>query len=148
MKRFSIFITLICSSFLSLAQTREDSVKAVINRLFEGMKTSDAVMLRNAFADSAILQTIGRNAEGKIVVQNEAVSEFAEFISKQEKGAADERIVYDVIKIDGPLAIVWAPYKFYFNRVFSHCGVDSFCRLRFFGHSALLGGVAADYSGQ
>ena len=90
------------------------------------MKNSDAILLKTAFADSAILQTIGRNAEGKIVVQNESVSEFADFVSKQPKGAADERIVYDVIKIDGALAMVWAPYKFYFNGVFSHCGVDAF----------------------
>ncbi len=126
MKRYLIFIAFICSSFISHAQTAEDSVKAVINTLFAGMKNSDAVLLRNAFADSAILQTISRDASEKVVVQNEAVNEFAEFISKQLKGAADERIVYDVIKIDGPLAIVWAPYRFYFNGVFSHCGVDSF----------------------
>ncbi len=126
MKRHFIFIALICSSFFSNAQTAEDSVKAVINTLFAGMKNSDAVSLRNAFTDSAILQTISRDASGKAIVQNESVNEFAEFIGKQPKGAADERIVYDVIKIDGPLAIVWAPYRFYFNGVFSHCGIDSF----------------------
>jgi len=54
------------------------------------------------------------------------VDDFAGIISKMQKGDADERIIYDVIKIDGPLAIVWAPYKFYYKGVFSHCGVDSF----------------------
>ena len=126
MKRLFIFLTLTGTVFISKAQTAEDSVKITINKLFDGMKNSDAILLKTAFADSAILQTIGRNAEGKIVVQNESVSEFADFVSKQPKGAADERIVYDVIKIDGALAMVWAPYKFYFNGVFSHCGVDAF----------------------
>ena len=126
MKRLFIFLTLTGTVFISKAQTAEDSVKITINKLFDGMKNSDAILLKTAFADSAILQTIGRNAEGKIVVQNESVSEFADFVSKQPKGAADERITYDAIKIDGALAMVWAPYKFYFNGVFSHCGVDAF----------------------
>jgi len=38
-----------------------------------------------------------------------------------------------VVKIDGPLAIVWTPYKFYFNGKFSHCGVNSFQLVRFNG---------------
>lgn len=133
MRRIFILLPLLGASFISSAQTAEDSVKTAINKLFDGMKNSDAPLLKSAFADSAILQTIGRNAEGKIVVQNESVSEFADFVSKQPKGAADERIIYDAIKIDGPLAMVWAPYKFYFNNVFSHCGVDAFQLVRLNG---------------
>ena len=126
MKQFLVFLTFITLSVTVKAQTAEDSVKAAVNKLFDGMKNSDAVLLTSAFADSAILQTITRNKEGKLIIQNESVNAFADFISKQPKAAADERITFDVIKIDGPLAIVWTPYKFYFNGVFSHCGVNSF----------------------
>lgn len=108
------------------AQKTADSVKAVVKQLFDGMKNSDAASIRSAFADSAILQTIGRNAKGEVRVQNENIADFAESISQLKKGAADEQIVFESIKIDEPLAIVWAPYKFYFNGKFSHCGVDSF----------------------
>ena len=108
------------------AQTVEDSVKAVIKQLFDGMKNSDASMIRNAFADSAVLQTIATTKEGKTLVQNDSVDEFAKFVSTVKKGAADEQVTFESIKIDGPLAMVWAPYKFYFDGKFSHCGVDSF----------------------
>src|SRR6266496_4363976 len=107
-------------------QTVEDSVKAVVKQLFEGMKNSDASMIRSSFADSAILQTIAKNKEGKLIIQNDRVDEFAKTISTLKKGAADEQIIFESIKIDGPLALVWAPYKFYFDDKFSHCGVDSF----------------------
>lgn len=117
----------------SYAQTAEDSVKTAVNKLFEAMKNSDADMLKSAFADSAILQTISRNKEGKLLVLNEEISDFAASISKLPKGAADERIAFDVIKTDGPLAIVWAPYQFYYNGNFSHCGVNSFQLVRFDG---------------
>lgn len=126
MKQFLIFLTFMLCSFAIKAQSAEDSVKIVISKLFDGMKNSDAALLKTAFADSAILQTISRDKQGKIIIENDRVEDFAGIVSKTPKGDADERIVYDVIKIDGPLAIVWAPYKFYYKGVFSHCGVDSF----------------------
>ena len=127
MKQILFLLTAFIFLHITLdAQTREDSVKAIVNQLFSGMKNSDAAMIRAAFADSAILQSIGRNKEGKIVIQNENVDDFAKSISQIKKGAADEQIVFESIKIDGPLALVWAPYKFYFDGKFSHCGVDSF----------------------
>jgi hypothetical protein len=126
MKYLLLTLLLMGYSFVSKAQTAEDSVKLTVNKLFDGMKASDGAMIKAAFSDSAILQSIGRDKSGKMAVVNELIADFADFMSKQPKGAADERITYDVIKIDGQLAIVWAPYKFYFNGVFSHCGVDSF----------------------
>jgi hypothetical protein len=108
------------------AQTAEDSVKAVIKQLFDGMKNSDSAMIRQAFADDAILQSVGKNKEGHTIIQTDKVDEFAKIISGLKRGAADERIVIEAIEIDGHLAMVWAPYKFYFEGKFSHCGIDSF----------------------
>ena len=115
------------------ARSTEDSVKAAVNLLFTGMLQSNADIIRSSFTDSAILQTI-LEKEGKTIVRNEAVEEFARAIAKLEKGIADERIRFDVIRIDGPLAIVWAPYSFYYKGQLNHCGVDSFQML-------LVGGV-------
>ncbi|HQY11888.1 MAG: nuclear transport factor 2 family protein [Ferruginibacter sp.] len=131
------YVVFFLSFFLSLtvtAQTAEDSVKAVVNDLFTAMKNADPVLLKSVFADSAILQTITRNKEGKTEVKTDEVSGFIDFVGKQAKDAADERISFDVIRIDGPLAIVWTPYKFYFNGKFSHCGVNSFQLVRFNGN--------------
>jgi len=131
------YVVFFLSFFLSLtvtAQTAEDSVKAVVNDLFTAMKNADAALLKSVFADSAILQTITRNKEGKTEVKTDEVSGFIDFVGKQAKDAADERISFDVIRIDGPLAIVWTPYKFYFNGKFSHCGVNSFQLVRFNGN--------------
>lgn len=120
-----LFAIVLLTQYL-VAQTAEDSVKAIIKQLFEGMKNSDAPMFENAFADSAILQTVGRTNDGKIVIETDKVNEVAKVISGLKKGIADEQIVFESIKIDGQLAMVWAPYKFYYDGKFSHCGVDSF----------------------
>jgi len=114
-------------------QHAEDSVKAVINNMFTGMKNADAELVKTCFADSMVLQTISRNKEGKLVVRNEAPAGFIEFVSKELPGNADERITFDVVKVDGPLAIAWTPYQFYYKGNFSHCGVNSFQLVRFNG---------------
>ena len=131
MKRFFIMLTAFFAALnYCAAQTAEDSVKATINQLFDAMKNADAAALKDAFADSAVLQTIVTVKEGKIAVRNEVVADFADFIAKTAKGDADERISFETIKIDGPLAIAWTPYKFYYKGQYSHCGVDSFQLVR------------------
>jgi len=133
MKCFWVTLTSLFFTFYVNAQSAEDSVKAVVNTLFTGMKNADAVLLKSVFADSAVLQTISRTKEGKTIVRTENVSEFADFVGKLKKDSADERIQFETIKINGPLAIVWTPYNFYLNGKFSHCGVNSFQLVRFDG---------------
>jgi hypothetical protein len=127
MKRILILLTTVISiSSFTRAQTAEDSVKAVVNQLFTAMRTIDGAMLKDAFADSAVLQTIRRKQDGTFFVENENVDDFVKSVSTAKKDSLDERITYETIKIDGPLAIVWTPYKFYYAGKFSHCGVNSF----------------------
>ena len=67
------------------------------------------------------------------MIRNESIDAFVQAIGKSPKGALDERIQFETIKIDGPLAIVWTPYKFYYEGKFSHCGVNSFQLVRING---------------
>ncbi|MFI5133895.1 MAG: nuclear transport factor 2 family protein [Chitinophagales bacterium] len=131
MKYFLISLTAIILTITGNAQTAEDSVKAAIDKMFDGMKNSDVAALKTCFGDSAAFQTVSSSKEGKLVVRNESVSDFIESIGKLPKGAADERITYGTVKVDGPLAIAWTPYNFYYNGQFSHCGVNSFQLVRF-----------------
>jgi hypothetical protein len=134
MKYFFILLTtIICFRNSAHSQTAEDSVKAVINKMFAGMKNTDVALLKSSFADSMILQTIARDKEGKLTVRNEPATDFIDFISKESPGNADERISFDVVKVDGPLAMAWTPYNFYYKGQFSHCGVNSFQLVRFNG---------------
>jgi len=133
MKCFLVLLTSVFSTIVLKAQVTEDSVKAVVNNLFIAMRAGDGALLKSTFSDSAVLQTITRNQEGKMRVVTENVNEFADFVNTLKKDSADERIQFETIKIDGPLAIVWTPYSFYHNGKFSHCGVNSFQLVRFDG---------------
>lgn len=132
MKYFFIVLTLM-SAVNARAQTAEDSVKSVIQNMFTAMKNADGPGLMKCFGDSALLQTIGRTKEGVMFVKTDGPAVFADQISKSVKGSLDERITFETIKADGPLAIAWTPYNFYYNGQFSHCGVNSFQVVRFNG---------------
>ena len=130
MKKITATI-LICFSVLFVsAQTATDSIKTVINNLFVAMKESNGNGITACFADGAILQTIATNKEMKTIIENDSVATFARIVQSMPKGNGDERVVYDAIHIDGPMAAVWAPYEFYYKGKFSHCGVDHFVMIR------------------
>ena len=132
MKYFCLFICLaFCNSIK--AQSPEDSVRSAVNELFTAMKNADSALLVSTFSDSAILQTIV-DKNGKIQVKTESVPDFAALVATMQKDFLDERIVFDVVRIDGPLAIVWTPYKFYYKGKFSHCGTNSFQLVRINGN--------------
>ena len=54
-------------------------------------------------------------------------SDFLKSISSIPKDISFKEELLDYqISIDGSMANVWTPYKFYFNDSLSHCGVNSF----------------------
>ncbi len=113
-------------------QTSADSVKAVINALFDAMRRSDSAGISGCFSTGALLQTAIERGEG-VHIQTDSISVFAHIISSLPVGAADERPRLDVVKADGPLATVWAPYRFIYKGTLHHCGVDSFQLVRING---------------
>jgi hypothetical protein len=68
-----------------------------------------------------------------VVIENELLGSFLLAVSKLHVEVYDERIKFDIIKVDGELAMVWTPYKFYMGEKFSHCGVDCFQMVKWNG---------------
>lgn len=130
MKKAFLFICLLTSGYMTHAQTATDSVKAAINQLFTAMRNADSATIVNCFAEKHTLQTLVRDKDGNMQAKTDLATDFGKSIGRLPKNAADERIEFTSVQIDGPLASVWTPYKFYFNGNFSHCGVNSFQLLR------------------
>jgi hypothetical protein len=117
----------------SIAQEEVAAVKRPIELLFEGMRKADSAQVAACFAPSAIMQTIAVSKDGKVVVREQKVSEFAASIKNVLPGAIDEQIVFETIKIDGELALVWTPYQFIYNGKRMHTGVNSFTLVKIDG---------------
>lgn len=128
------FLLLMLSTVITVngiyAQNAGDSIKAVINKLFTGMKNSDSLMVRSCFSETALMQTFSKNKAGITVITTDSPGDFAKMVASMPAGAADERIVFKDLKIDGPMAAVWTPFKLYFNGQFYSCGVNSFQLVR------------------
>lgn len=106
--------------------SEEEGVKNAVNLLFDGMRKSDSTLIRAAFNQSAILQTIVKTKAGNNEVKSTDLNLFVKSITKPHPDIYDERIVFTKILIDNGLASVWTDYKFYIGDKFSHCGVNSF----------------------
>jgi len=102
-----------------------EAVKGVIQNMFTAMKNSDTLALKQCFSNTAILQTIV-SKQNEAVVQNVSVQDFLISVAKQPAGSLDERIVFETVKTNKELAIVWTPYEFYYKDKYSHRGVNSF----------------------
>ena len=134
MNKILLSIVLVSFSTNVYSQSAEDSVKKVINNMFKAMKSSNSEKLLDCFADSALLQTIITNKEGKTEIKSQSAQAFAKMLASIEEDAADERFFFNGIKIDENLAVVCAPYRFYYKKNFVHCGVNSFQLVRINGH--------------
>jgi hypothetical protein len=106
----------------SALQTDEQSVRAVVDRLFDGMRSRDTTMIRSTFAGEAQFYGIGR--EGGVRVTTP--SAFIASIAAAQAGVLLDEVLHDVeIRVDGPLATVWTYYDFFAGGEFSHCGYDA-----------------------
>jgi len=128
--RALILFVLTLNTVNAIAQNDETAVKQVVNNLFESMKKGDTALIRKQFYSAPLLQTVVKNRDGKTTVITEPLDSFLVAIGHPHQEVYDERISFDLVRIDADLAMVWAPYKFYIGERMNHCGVDVFQLVR------------------
>jgi hypothetical protein len=127
MKKIIILSAIVANCTIAFAQqTATDAIKQTITTLFDGMRKSDSTMIRSAFAKGMAFHSVAIKKDGSTELVNVDPGVFIKRIVAPHQGVYDERVTFSDIKIDGNLASVWAPYKFYISDKFSHCGVDIF----------------------
>jgi cyanophycinase len=102
----------------------EAEVLAVMNRLFDAMRTRDTASIRAlSHPDLRLFVPLGATADHTI-----RTTTLDEFIAQIAAGEArlDERAIRPEVRVDGPLASVWTYYDFILGADFSHCGTDAF----------------------
>jgi hypothetical protein len=109
----------------SAQQQDERAVVAVLEKLFDAMRTRDTTAMRSVFTAEARL--IGQSTrDGATTIQ---VTPAAQFIASIAAIPPDreivERIYQPEVSIDGDLASFWAFYTLHVSDQFSHCGVDA-----------------------
>lgn len=106
----------------SAQQTDEQAVRAVVDRLFDGMRSRDTTMMRSTFADEAQFYGIGTDGGVRVTTP----SAFITSIAAAPAGLLLDEVLHDVeIRVDGPLATVWTYYDLFVGGEFRHCGFDA-----------------------
>lgn len=126
MKRFFAFCTFMMVCSCGFSQSHDVEVRVTVEKMFEAMRSSDTILLKQVVASDAILQTVISPANAATDIRLQSVNSFIEAVGKGKPGDADERIRFEAMHIDGSLASVWTSYRFYYKGNFSHCGVNSF----------------------
>jgi hypothetical protein len=101
-----------------------------MQQLFDAMRARDTAKLRSVFDSGATLVSAGARGGGP-GFQREPIGNFVAAIAGAPPGRLlDERTYAPEVRVDGPLATVWAEYDFYVGDQFSHCGVDQMTLVR------------------
>ena len=119
--------TLLLVNGLQAQYGEEEMVKNTIDTFFKAFHQQDSMAIKEIVSKDIVLQTIGRNTEGKEVVKTENFDHFLKsIVSIPSTTKFEERILTYNIQIDGPMANAWTSYEFWLNNTFGHCGVNSF----------------------
>jgi hypothetical protein len=125
----ALLVTLGGSAPLSAqAGDAEVEIRALVDRMFDGMKEADSAKVRSVFADGARFAGVGM-VDGAPTVRFQPIDGWLRGIAGS--GGSWEERTYDVeVLVDGNMAFVWAPYTFLVNGAISHCGINSINVLR------------------
>lgn len=118
---------LLSSPGLAIAQTSDrDAILATVQKVFDAMRTRDTSLFSQAFDTSARLVGVS-NRGGTPAVTLTTPSQFGAAIVRAPAGNVwNERIYDPEVRIDLPVAQVWAYYTFRLGSTFNHCGIDAF----------------------
>lgn len=110
------------------AQSTRDSVVSTVNEFFKGMAARDSAALRRVQLPGGILYS-ARVQGDSVALSHTTFDDFTQRFA-QMTDTYDERMWDPTVLVHGPLAVVWAPYDIHRNKVFMHCGVDTFTLMR------------------
>lgn len=136
MKSLQLFTAMFFFCCVSaLAQDAEkETVKNVIEGFFEAFHAQDSVAMKTYMADGVVLQTTGRNQEGKTLFQTSAIERlYQSIVGIPDSVSFEEKLTSWSIQVDRTMANAWVGYEFWLNGNFSHCGINSFQLVNFDG---------------
>ncbi|WP_343486139.1 nuclear transport factor 2 family protein [Allomuricauda sp. d1] len=131
---FVFFILGISAQEANQLETDQAAVKKVIEGFFEAFHKQDSTAMKSFVADNVLLQTTGRNKEGKTMFNTQKIEKLYEsIVSIPDSVSFEEKLTSWNIQADRTMANAWVGYEFWYNGEFSHCGINSFQMINFDG---------------
>jgi hypothetical protein len=119
----SILLLLPAAAHAQAKPSAEDDVRAVLRRLFDGMRAADSAQIRSVMAPGVRFASVDTRATPPGITY-QPVDGWLSGVANSAK-RWDERVFDVQVRVDGSIAQVWAPYVFYLDGKIRHCGVDA-----------------------
>ncbi len=138
--RFILFLMILFATQPSNSQQVEkDEVKKTVEGFFEAFHNQDSVAMKQFVANDVVLQTTGRNKEGKTMFRSSPIEKLYEsIVSIPDSVSFQEKLTSWNIQVDRTMANAWVGYEFWLNGNFSHCGINSFQMVNFDGEWKII----------
>nr|WP_299346592.1 nuclear transport factor 2 family protein [Allomuricauda sp.] len=110
------------------------AVEETIRTFFDGFHKQDSSIMKSTVSNEIVLQTTGKDKEGKTRFQTSEFSKFLKsIVSIPDSISFEEKLTSFSIQVDRTMANAWVGYEFWLNGNFSHCGINSFQLINFDG---------------
>ena len=135
-----IIILFVVSGFSRMTQTQSssdrDAVLKVVQAFFDTMTAKDIDGAREILVPQGRFHAMRTGAEPRSLSNEEYLAQL-----QASKQTMRERIWNPEVRVQGPIATMWAPYDFWIDGKFSHCGVDAFDLIKTDKGWKIAGGV-------
>lgn len=128
-KSLVIILTTLALTQATAEETGEQAaVMKVIDAFFTGMTAKDIAGMREIMTEDGVLYGYRESADGPVAFSLTHAA-YLENLAARE-GVPVERIWDPEVNLHDRIAVVWTPYDFYSDGVFSHCGMNTFSMLK------------------
>jgi hypothetical protein len=135
-----LLCVLLCATTYAQAPSERDAVLKAVQTFFDTMTARDVEGARKILQPQGRFHAM-RMRDGKPEVRGFSNEEYLADLAAASKTRMQERIWNPEVRISGTIATVWAPYDFWIDGKFSHCGVDAFDFVKTEDGWKLTGGV-------
>ena len=137
---FCVLILMLPATGSAQSATDRDDVLKVVQIFFDTMTARDVEGARKILMPEGRFFPMEMRKAG-VTARSFTSDEYLGRLSKERKEVSRERIWNPEVRVHGSIATVWAPYDFWLNGAFSHCGIDSFDLVKTSEGWKLTGGI-------
>ena len=126
MYKLLILAVALSYSIISFSQSNDRAViLETVQKFFDSIEFRDRQLLESILVPNSLNISARELDDGEAQFNVMSYDEVVTALTRPGRNAK-ERSWDETVLIQGNIAVVWTPYDFHVDGVFSHCGIDSF----------------------
>ncbi|MDC8001223.1 hypothetical protein POV26_09250 [Aequorivita todarodis] len=124
---FLLFSILMAAQSFGQESLSTENAKIIINIFMDGYRAGDTLKMKSVMHPNMTMNRAYLDTEQENILMYIRASNLLLYAATKGKELNwDEQLTDFIVNSDGNLAHVWAPYEYYLDGKFNHCGANSF----------------------